>query len=213
MTRHSRQLALHLPTWGGLRSGAGRKPKGDKPLVSHAARPKLDPRIPVHVVLRVVAGLPSLRGRAPFAEVKSAFAAGAERLGIRLTHFAVLGNHIHLLVEAENERALSRGIQGLVVRIAKGVNRALRRSGRVFSDHYFAYQLRTPSEVRRAVRYVVHNHALHEERAGRPVPPGYRDPFSSAAPTAPVVSPRTWLLRIGWRRARAGPHWEDRIPL
>jgi hypothetical protein len=30
---------------------------------------------------------------------------------------------------------------------------------------------------------------------------------------APVVAARTWLLCIGWRRARAGPRWDDRIPL
>jgi len=39
------------------------------------------------------------------------------------------------LVEAEDERALSRGMQGLAVRIARGVNRALERTGRVFADH------------------------------------------------------------------------------
>jgi len=61
----SPQLPLHIPTWGGKRKRAGRKPSLPGPRrVSHRSRPRLAARFPVHVSLRITGGLPSLRGRA-----------------------------------------------------------------------------------------------------------------------------------------------------
>jgi putative transposase len=206
-----KQLAMDLPTWGGRRKGAGRKPKGRVALVSHDARPELDGRTPVHVVMRVCEDVRSLRARATFLAILAAFAAGGERFGLRLTHYSVLGNHLHLIVEAADREALSRGIQGLAIRLARAINRAQDRKGRVFADHYFGHPLRTPAEVRNAICYVEQNQRLHELRAGRSAPPGV-DPCSSAAKDAPVRPPRIWLLRIGWRRARGGARWDKRVP-
>ena len=122
--------------------------------------------------------------------------AGSDSFGMRLVHYSVQGNHLHLIVEADSDAALSRGMRGLTVRIARAVNRATRRSGRVFADKYYARELRTPAEVRRAVRYVLDNAMLH---AGA-------DPRTDACSSQePVVRPRTWLLTVGWLRSRAGP--------
>src|SRR5262249_5960395 len=79
---------------------------------------------------------------------------------------------------------------------ARAVNRVAGRSGRVFDDHYFARELQTPAAVRRAVRYVLDNAILHAGACPR------TDPCASSAP---VVTPRTWLLSVGWLRSRAGP--------
>ena len=37
----------------------------------------------------------------------------------RLCHYAVLNDHLHLICEAANRTALARGLQGLLIRIAK----------------------------------------------------------------------------------------------
>src|SRR5689334_5453751 len=135
--------------------------------------------------MRVRTDVRSLRSRATFLAILGAFAAGGERLGLRLVHYSVLGNHLHLIVEAKGREALSRGMQGLAIRLARAINRAQHRSGRVFSDHYFAHLLSTPAEVRHAIRYVEENQRLHELRAGRPAPVGI-DVCSSAVKDAPV---------------------------
>src|SRR5512132_2400882 len=83
-----KQLAMNLPTWGGRRKGAGRKPKGRVALVSHEARQELDGRTPVHVVMRVRDEVRSLRARATFLAILAAFAAARERSGLRLTHLS-----------------------------------------------------------------------------------------------------------------------------
>jgi REP element-mobilizing transposase RayT len=140
------------PTWGGRREGAGRKPAGPFPLVSHKRRPPHAGRFPVHAILKAREDVPPLRSREISGAVRAALLAGAERAGFRLVDFSLQGDHLHLIVEAKDARTLSRGMQGLAVRIARAVNRAAGRRGKVFADHYSARELRTPAEVRRALR-------------------------------------------------------------
>jgi REP element-mobilizing transposase RayT len=155
----------------------------------------------VHVTLRLAWGVWNLRSRRCFRAMRQCFADAAGRMGLRLVHFSVLGNHVHLIVEANDKEALSRGMQGLCIRLAKALNRVMGRSGPVFGDHYHSRLLRTPTEVVNAIAYVLDNHTHHYDgNAGR-------DPYSSAAVKDEVLEPRTWLLRIGWRRVRRAPQW------
>src|SRR5262245_39857104 len=108
---------------GGARPGAGRKPKGEVAGVRHASRAPLGSRFPAHVTVKLSRGLPRLRQKKEYAALRAAFAAGRERFGFRLVHYAVLNDHLHLLVEAHDRVALSRGLQGLLIRIAKALNR------------------------------------------------------------------------------------------
>src|SRR6266851_3537755 len=77
----------------------------------------------------------------------SRLAAARERFGMRLVHFSVQGNHIHLLIETTDKQALARGMQGLTIRLAKALNRVMGRHGRVFEDHYHSRVVRRPTEA------------------------------------------------------------------
>ena len=104
------QATLPFPKGrGGARKGAGRKPNAGKAGVSHLKREALASRFPVHVTVRLKKGLPSLRRKAEYAALREAFAKGCDRFGFRLVHYSVLGNHLHLLVEAKERQALCRG--------------------------------------------------------------------------------------------------------
>ncbi|HEY2748081.1 MAG TPA: transposase, partial [Polyangia bacterium] len=149
-----RQFAFR--NWGGRRNGAGRKRVALRGRVVHRTRPALKARFPVHVTWRMRDGV-WLRTRRCFGALARAFWGGADRFGFRLVHYSVQGNHVHLLVEAEDERSLSRGMNGLGVRVAKRLNRVMRRSGKVLDDRYHGHILRTPTEVRRARHYVLQN--------------------------------------------------------
>ena len=179
MTRQ-RQLALAFRTWGGKRNRAGRPPKGAVAGVSHLKRPSLSRHHPSHVTLRILAGLPSLRADALFERVQSALARAQQRFGFRLVHYSVQSNHLHLIAEAEDERSLTRGMQGLCVRVARAVNRVLSRKGRVFADRYHARTLRTPRAAQLALRYVLLNARKHHASRSRTLPPGFVDACSSA---------------------------------
>jgi REP-associated tyrosine transposase len=132
--------------------------------------------------------------------LKRAFAAGREKFGMRLCHFSVMGNHVHMLVEATEAQSLSRGMQGLGIRMAKALNRVMNKQGAVYADRYHAHILRTPSEVARALNYVMDNARKHGLiRRGI-------DPFSSWSSTLAdcIIAPRTWLLRPKDAAAAAG---------
>ena len=119
-------------------------------MVSHRERPVHVARYPLHAVLRTRPDVPGLRRRVVMRQLRESLQAGGVRANFRLVHYSVQGNHLHLVVEAHDKLALSRGMQGLAIRIARAVNRAACRKGLVFADHYFARELKTPAEVRRA---------------------------------------------------------------
>ncbi len=180
-----KQVALRFRAWGGRRRGAGRKPLGARAGVVHRKRPVLKARFPVHVTWRMKKGVWNLRSRRCFRALAVAFWGGANRFGFRLVHYSVQGNHVHLLVEAKDERALSRGMNGMGVRVARRLNRVMGRHGRVLDDRYHAHILRTPSEVRRARDYLLQNARTHY---GLCAP----DPYTS---TVAVIEPDTFLMR------------------
>jgi REP element-mobilizing transposase RayT len=174
--------------------------------------------------MRTVPGTWNLRTKRCFLPIHQALAAHAEKNpDCRVVHFSVQGNHLHLIVEAEHARALTAGIKGLAVRLARRLNRVMGRRGRVFT-RYHAEALTTPRRVRNALSYVLNNLRRHAAQWGGQPAEAYADPYSSArwfdgwrepdaardaVATGPpwlaklegsVGAPRTWLLRTGWRR-------------
>lgn len=202
-----RQHELGFRTWGGARRGAGRKPNGPRARVPHTARPALAARHPVHVTIRVRAGLPSLRRDAPRRAIERAISFAADRLGARLVHYSIQTTHLHFVVEASDRRALSRAMQGLGIRLALALNRLWKRIGSVFADRFHSRILRTPREVRNVLVYVLHNarhHGLHfagvdpcSSAAGFD---GWSELCASEPRSSPCARAETWLLRLGWRQ-------------
>jgi len=205
-----KQIEFKLPTWGGKRKNAGRRPNGDKPGVSHLRRPSFAPRHPVHVTLRLLSGVGFLRAFSRVRAIEQALREIKHRFGMRVVHYSIQGNHLHLIVEIDDPSMLPHAIQGFAVRLARALNEIASRNGKVFLDRYHAHVLKTRREVSNAVRYVLENfrHHLRED-----VAPQGTDPCSSAAwvttrDDPPILSPQTWLLRhceAGTKQAVALP--------
>jgi putative transposase len=205
MGSRARQLEFVIRRHGGRRAGAGRKASG-RHNVSHSARTPHDRHAPVHATLRAAALPASLRAPAVFAAVRVAIAK-ASRSPFRIIAFSVQRDHLHLVVEADDTRALSRGLQGLSIRVAKAVNRVLGRRGAVWSDRYHARDLTSPRAVRNALVYVLQNYRKHAQDRGQRVDPCSSAPWFTGwkervrtTMSSPVVTARTWLARWGWRR-------------
>ena len=175
-------------------------------MVPHDLREPFAPRFPVHVTMRCVEGLPSLRARPQFQVLRRAFDAGCERFGLRLIEFAVLANHLHLIVEGRDRRALVRGLQGLFIRCARGLNRLWKRNGKVFRDRHHDRVLRSAKEVRAVLCYVLGNARRHgvalpgvDPCSSGPWFDGWREALEAPGPRW-LARARTWLLTRGWRR-------------
>jgi REP element-mobilizing transposase RayT len=166
----------------------------------------------VLVTLRLLRSVPNMRSQRCMRVVWRAFAAAKDRLGLRLVHYAVQPDHLHLLVEPDEKRALSRGVQGLCIRLAKRLNAMLGRRGHVFGDRFHARPLPSPRQVRNALAYTLLQQRRHAAKRGQPLVIA-RDGCSSAplfegwsveatardGPwTGTVVPARTWMLASGW---------------
>jgi hypothetical protein len=158
--------------------------------------------------MRVKPGLPSLRGLMEHAALRGAIFAGCEHEGFRLVHYRVQSNHLHLLVEGSCRSTLSRGMQGLAIRMARALNRLWGRFGNVFADRYHDRILRSPLEVWYALRYVLNNARKHGAWTSRTRPDsmsssawfdGWRELKPEPPESSPTARARTWLLRLGWR--------------
>jgi REP element-mobilizing transposase RayT len=203
-----RQLAFAKPrTWGGFRKGAGRKRVSSRENVPHRTRPVHKERFPLHVTVRRADGLPSFRNYKTRTSLREAIR-NSQRESFRILHYSIQRDHIHLIVEAEDRRALSRGMQGFAIRGARGVNRVLSRTGSAFGDRYHARELRNPTEVRNAIAYVLRNSVKHAQVQDARLDPcssgkwftGWLTPVRSVDEDSPVARARSWLAAKGWRR-------------
>ncbi len=213
----------------------GRPPLERRKTIKRCARPRFA-RITVHhVTLRTIDALPNLRCRHGLEVLERALEGARDRSRVsatfRVLHFSLEGNHLHLIVEAEDHTALSRGMQGMSIRLARGWNKAFGRRGRVFADRYHARPVTSPMQMRNTLRYVLLNHVSHSIRDWQANPGQLRrrlrffepDRWSSGrwfdgfrygnrdtdmpppeGGGMPVSPPGTWLAREGWLRA-GGP--------
>ena len=202
---------------GGLRAGAGRKRANGRGCVAHRPRQRFSSARPLHVTIRVVGLVSSLRKRERYQVLHDVFCKTV-RPGFRICHYSVQDDHIHLIVEASNRAAMSSGMRSVNSRIGKGMNIHLgRRRGRVIADRYHEEHLGSPRQVRNTLAYVLNNvrkHVLVE--MAQECEHDWLDPCSSAqyfdgwkgkdpvpiGRDAPVAAPRTWLLKKLWRRHR-----------
>jgi REP element-mobilizing transposase RayT len=184
-------------------------------VVHHVRRERSSGLVPALVTVRVQDGVPSLRRRSFVEELRTSFAEACERKGMTLVHYSTQRDHIHLIVEADGHVALGHGMKSIVARIARAVNRVFGRSGAVMAGRYHVGWLRSPRQVRNALRYVLLNARKHFRQRFGEAPPVRIDEASSGCwfdgwtrrPRGPsargfreVGAARTWLLRRGWRR-------------
>ena len=221
---------------GGKRAGAGRKPKGRRAGSPHETRPEISGREPLHVVIRVADDVRGLRKRTMYRALRQATLAAARREqrrepedgAFRIVHVSMQQTHVHMLVEADNKEALSRGMQSFQISAAKHVNAALvdkrgqRRRGAVFPDRFHQEIIRTPRQARHTLAYVLNNWRKHRADTWGLASTWNVDPFSTGALfagwrerlgqplmwTMPatyqpmfVYLPQTWLLSVGWQKA------------
>jgi putative transposase len=185
---------------GGKRKGAGPKPKrhedGSRVEPSHAKRPHFTKSRPLHITLQMAEGVPNLRAVNLASVVIDAIGRANVRKDFRVVHICLLGTHIHLICEAEGPVELANGMRSVNGTIASALNERLCREGAVFAHRFHLHVLRTKTEVRNAVQYVLRNaerHGLHVTW------PGSGGPESRGLPRPDPLSTAAWF-----------PYWAER---
>lgn len=188
---------------GGKRKNAGRKNRSG--LNAHTKRPRVDFRKPLHVTLKSKAS--GLRKPQIFSRMKQA-CRRLKRFGVHVIQFAMLGDHIHMIIEARNNPTLASGMKSITGTFAK-------RFETRFKGRYHLQVITTPTQMKSAYKYVLLNFAKHSKQ------PPHIDPYSSgsaftawaelahtegdAEKDSPdsygLSEPRSWLAQRGWRPA------------
>ena len=189
--------------------------------VAHGSRPELKAGNVAHVTVKLKAGLPSLRRGKPLSVVLAAIGRVNEGEWIRIVHYSIQSNHLHLIVEASKSAHLSRGMTSLNTGLGMRLNRLWSRTGEgsVFKERFHMVVIDSPRQMRYALKYVLRNDVHHGLNLGpldpcssAPAFPGWqqrqnqkaRAQTAQAAAVCPSTLPRTWLLRIGWQKTKSG---------
>jgi REP element-mobilizing transposase RayT len=167
----------------------------------------------------VVPEVGRLRRRKLWKVFKAVALKAGEGDSFRIVHVSIQGNHLHLLVEGEDSDAIGRGMQRFTSMAARALNKKLGRGGQVFAHRYHRVDITSPRQMRGALAYVLNNWRRHREDVSTVGAENELiDPYSTAwafdgwsdldeVPAwdrLPSAAPRTWLLRVGWRRG-GGP--------
>lgn len=159
--------------------------------------------------------MPRLRCGVTYRALRRVLTRYLGRIDFRIVHISIQRNHLHLLVEAADRRALSRGMQSFAINAARAIQRG---PGNVFAYRYHATQIKTPWHARHALAYVLNNWRRHREdsRSARTIA-AKLDPYASGlaftgwaqrvrfhAPdgyqSLPVSPPATPLFCFDWQQ-------------
>ena len=146
------KMKLNGGKWGGLRVNAGRRRKCSKG-VAHSNREKISHREPLHVNFKY--RLP-VRNKETLKLLKRSIQ-NARKHGLQVLQYSFQHNHIHLILQADSNATLTKGMRSLTITFAKGL-----KQGRVQVERYHLHILKTAREVKHALHYVLFNQQKHE---------------------------------------------------
>lgn len=151
-----KQLALNLyqGNRGGRRPDSGRRRFHSKG-VAHRTREPVKLKTPMHINFKYKT---YIKNKDCLRLLKRAIV-NSRVMGLRVIHFSMQTNHIHLIVEAENNEILTRGMRSLTITFAKGL-----KKGKVQLERYHLHILRTLAEARNAIQYVLFNQQKHDQK-------------------------------------------------
>ncbi|HWO26704.1 MAG TPA: transposase [Kofleriaceae bacterium] len=175
----------------------------------------------------MIAPITTLRRPDAYHAIRRSMYTVVDRRDFRIVHIGIERDHLHLLVEATDHESLWEGMRTFQSSAAQRLNRVIslatgtKRTGKVFADRYHARLITTPTQARNTISYTLNNWRRHGLDRGMetmfwdvdyyssgPSFDGWSElddsPFLFPTPDYPRLSvcrPRTWLLKVGWRKA------------
>ena len=94
--------------------------------------------------------------------------------GLRIIHYSLEHDHVHLYAESDNNETLGRAMKALGVTFAKRINRHFKKSGSCYKTRYHLRILRSATEVKNVLNYILKNGIKHKRTKS------LIDPYNSA---------------------------------
>ena len=94
--------------------------------------------------------------------------------GLRIIHYSLEHDHVHLYAESDNNETLGRAMKALGVTLVKRINRHFKKSGSCYKTRYHLRILRSATEVKNVLNYILKNGIKHKRTKS------LIDPYNSA---------------------------------
>lgn len=184
-------------------------------------RETVDFKKPLHLTLKLRDNVDISLRNPGFLKTFQNCCLAAKKHKLHVLHFSIESNHLHMIVECENNRALTTGMKSLAGTLGKTIRKICGGTGAVFKGRFHMRVLRNPTQRKNGLAYVLLNQSKHEglipyvdryssaehfrawkkllgKRMGPLLP---RSPRSRELPSY-LSLPQSWLIREGWLRAR-----------
>jgi hypothetical protein len=95
--------------------------------------------------------------------------------GLRIVHYSLEHDHVHLYAEASDNKTLAKGMKALGGSLVKKIHRHLGTKGSFYKTRYHLRILRSAMEVKHVLNYILKNGIKHKRTTS------IIDPYNSAA--------------------------------
>lgn len=82
--------------------------------------------------------------------------------GLKIIHYSLEHNHIHLYAEADNNEVLAKGMKAFGVCLVKRINKFFKTVGTVYKHRYHLRILKSASDVKNVINYILKNGIKHK---------------------------------------------------
>jgi REP element-mobilizing transposase RayT len=98
----------------------------------------------------------------------------ARMQGLRIVHYSLEHDHVHLYAEASDNKTLAKGMKALGGSLVKKIHRHLGTKGSFYKTRYHLRILRSAMEVKHVLNYILKNGIKHKRTTS------IVDPYNSA---------------------------------
>ncbi len=151
--------------------GAGRPALHDKG-IRHCERERINKPTSLHLTIKVRDNKADIKNKSLLKALHHAIKR-ARLKNLKVLHYSLEYNHIHLLVEASSNGIIHQGMQALGISLAKKINAIKRLKGTVYKHRYHLRKLTSLRELKN-VLYYIFNNGIHHSRTSSML-----DPYNS----------------------------------
>lgn len=151
--------------------GAGRPAIHDKS-IRHVERERIEKLTSLHLTIKVRENKAGIKNKSVLKILHQAIKR-ARLKNLKVIHYTLEYNHIHLLVEAYGHKNLHQGMQSFGISLAKQINRLKSLKGAVYKHRYHLRKLSSARELKNVLHYIFNN-GIHHSRTS-----SLLDPYNS----------------------------------
>ena len=139
-------------------------------VIRHCARAEINRPSPLHLTIKL--NRAHIQNKTILKHLKYAISR-ARLQGLKIIHFSLEYDHVHLYAESTSNIILTKSMKALGVSFSKRLNKFFKTKGRIYKTRFHLRILRSASEVKNVIHYILKNGVKHKRASS------YVDPYNS----------------------------------